>query len=80
MTNSVQICVFEAQKFVHLRPILADFPDTNHQELPGAYEGAFQYGRMGDKTMNNYTTSPQLLCLRPTLPASSQLPCLFGSN
>ena len=32
----VRICVFEAQKFVHLRAILADFPDTNHQELPGA--------------------------------------------
>jgi hypothetical protein len=34
----VRICVFEAQKFVHLRAILADFPDTKHQELPGAYE------------------------------------------
>jgi len=27
----------EAQKFVHLRAILVDFPDTNHQELPGAW-------------------------------------------
>jgi hypothetical protein len=32
-TTYVRICVFEAQKFVHLRAILADFPDTNHQEL-----------------------------------------------
>ena len=33
----VRICVFEAQKFMHLRAILVDFPDTNHQELPGAW-------------------------------------------
>ena len=33
----VRICVFEAQKFVHLRAILADFPDTKHQELPGTF-------------------------------------------
>jgi hypothetical protein len=36
----VRICVLEAQKFVHLRPILADFPDTKHQELPGASSDA----------------------------------------
>jgi len=33
-------CVFEAQKFVHLRAILVDFPDTKLQELPGAWKGA----------------------------------------
>jgi hypothetical protein len=38
VTTYVQICVFEAQNFVHLRAILADFPDTKleHQELPYA--------------------------------------------
>jgi len=34
----VRICVFEAQKFVHLRAILAIFPDTKLQELPGAWK------------------------------------------
>jgi hypothetical protein len=34
---SVRICVFEAQKFPHLRAILADLPGTKYQELPGAY-------------------------------------------
>ena len=37
MATYVRICVFEAQKFVHLRAILVDFPDTKYQELPGAY-------------------------------------------
>ena len=37
MATYVRICVFGAENFVHLRAILADFPDTNHQELPGAY-------------------------------------------
>ena len=39
----VRICVFEAQKFVHLRAILAIFPDTKLQELPGASRTASGY-------------------------------------
>jgi hypothetical protein len=41
VTTYVRICVFEAKKFVHLRAIFADFPDTNHQELPGASASPF---------------------------------------
>ena len=36
MATYVRIWVFEAQKFVHLRAILVDVPDTKYQELPGA--------------------------------------------
>ena len=39
VATSVQICIFEAQKFAHLRVILGDFPDTKHQELPRASKG-----------------------------------------
>jgi hypothetical protein len=37
MTTSVRICVFEAQKFVHLRAIFGNFPDTKYRKVPGAY-------------------------------------------